>query len=226
MKKKMFLLLSISSLSFILTVSTIANTHFGTITDKPASVTFIAFFTDDDDVLTEKNIGSIYNSSTGMWGFEDSNFWTSPNLGEIGYIWLYGSNRICYGDNNTTTGIPLNWGKSEPSGSNIRPPENLTAIASNGTITLNWTTASGATKYNIYRSVTSNGAYETRVAKGITETTYTDTELEPQNYYYIVVSKDDSGNFGGHSNEATADVSTSVSSIGKLTTTWGKIKFQ
>ena len=223
MKGKMIVtFISISLFSLIIAISASANVHFGTIRDKPASVTFIAFLTDDDDILTEKNIGSIYNPSTGIWGFEDRNFWTPPDIGEIGYIWLYGSNGICYTDSDIATGLPVNWGESQPSGSNIGAPENLTATQDPpGTVTLKWTAASGAKKYTIYRSVTSNGLYEIRVAEEITETTYVDAGLEYQDYYYIVVGKDLSGKFGGHSNEAKTDASVVKN---KLTVSWSKLK--
>jgi hypothetical protein len=180
---------------------------YGTIAAKPVSVTFIAFFTDDDDILTEANRAPYsYDSDTGIWSFEEGNFWAPPGIGETGYIWLYGSNGICYHDSDIVTGSTVDWGETPVSGSDIEPP-NLTATpGSPGTIRLNWTAASGATKYTLYRSVTSNGAYETRVAENITDTTYVDTGLEHQDYYYIVVGKDDSDNYGGHSNEASADV--------------------
>jgi len=182
------------------------NLHYGTITDKPASVTFIAYFTDDDDILTEENIVPGYDPSTGIWWFEDSNFSIPPNIGETGYIWLYGSNGTCYNDNDTATGAPVDWGETQPSGSNIEPPSLTATPGPPGTIRLNWTAVDGATKYTIYRSVTSNGAYETRVVEDITDTTYVDIGLEHQTYYYIVVGKDDNDNFGGHSNEASSDV--------------------
>jgi hypothetical protein len=209
MKEKMVLtFMSMYLLFLILTFSASAVTNYGNITANPTSVTFIAFFTEDDDILTEERIGSGYFD--GQWYFNDSNFQDPPNIGEEGHIWLYGSNGICYHDSDTAGSTPVNWGDTSTSGSNIGPPGNLTAIPGHGSVTLNWNAADGATTYTIYRSVASNGAYETRVAEGVTETTYVDTGLSEQDHYYIVIGKDGSGNFGGHSNEATADSSLAV----------------
>ena len=212
MKEKMFLtLISMYLLSLIFAVSVSADpsNHLGTIMDKPASVTFIAFFTDDDDILTYGAQGTYYIPGDGKWVFDEGSFDVEPAFGETGYIWLYGSNNKCYKSNYTLVQddpTPYDWGEGQLSESNIEPPSLSATPGPPGTITLNWTAVDGATTYTIYRSVTSNGAYETRVVEDITDTTYVDIGLEHQTYYYIVVGKDDNDNFGGHSNEASSDV--------------------
>ena len=202
MKRKMILtFISISLLSLIFAVSASANLHYGKITDKPASVTFIAFFADDDIILTEDAVGSNYYDN-GTWIFETDTLGKSLNIGDEGQIWLYGSNGTCYNDSDTFSGIPVNWGDIPASESAIAPPSLSATLVSPGIIRLNWTAASGATKYTIYRTEHDNNVYD-RIAEVTTETTYDDTGLEHQAYYYIVIGKDDSNNFGGHSNKVS-----------------------
>jgi glycosidase len=71
-----------------------------------------------------------------------------------------------------------------------------------GSISLGWTAASGATSYDVYRSLLSGGGYE--LVTNVAGTTYTDTGLtNAVTYYYVVVARDDaSGLVSGYSNEA------------------------
>jgi hypothetical protein len=74
----------------------------------------------------------------------------------------------------------------------------LTATASNNQVTLSWTAGSGATNYNLYRAAESG--YESAIAPvvtGITNTSYTDTNLNSgTTYYYQVVAVNSSGPSG------------------------------
>jgi RHS repeat-associated protein len=68
-------------------------------------------------------------------------------------------------------------------------PTGLLASATNTQIVLSWSASSGATSYNIYRSITSNGEGSTAYATGITATTYTDAgTTSGQVYYYKVAA--------------------------------------
>jgi aryl-phospho-beta-D-glucosidase BglC (GH1 family) len=84
----------------------------------------------------------------------------------------------------------------------------LTATAGNGQATLSWTAGSGATSYNLYRAAESG--YESPIAPfvtGITNTSYTDTNLNSGiTYYYQVVAVNGSGP-SGFSPEAHATTS-------------------
>ena len=84
----------------------------------------------------------------------------------------------------------------------------LTAKASNNQVTLFWTAGSGATSYNLYRAAESG--YESAIASvvtGITNTSYTDTNLNSgTTYYYQVVAVNSSGP-SGFSAEAHATTS-------------------
>lgn len=66
-------------------------------------------------------------------------------------------------------------------------PTGLTAILGDAKVTLNWTSASGATSYNVKRSTTTGGPYTT-IATGIAATNYTNTGLTNGTAYYYVVS--------------------------------------
>lgn len=66
-------------------------------------------------------------------------------------------------------------------------PEGLTATAGNGKVTLAWTPSSGATGYNVKRSLTGGGPYET-VGAQVAAAAFTDTGLTNDKVYYYVVS--------------------------------------
>jgi hypothetical protein len=67
------------------------------------------------------------------------------------------------------------------------PPGGLTAVAGSTQVSLTWSAAIGASAYNVGRSTGSGGPY-TRIASGVTGTTYTNTGLINGTTYYYVVS--------------------------------------
>lgn len=214
MKRKVLIIAGTTILLLLfITKAATANINYGTtvISDKPADVRFIAFFSDDDEeILTEETNGSGYDNSTNQWHFDDFSFNQKPEVKENGYIWLYNNDDgSCYTDKQKVTGEPVDWGKAHPTGTNIQSPE-LTAVSVEpGIIMLYWTDVQKAETYTIYRSQASKGPY-IRVAEDITVTEYMDSGLNYQNYCYIVVGKHTSGKFGGHSSEAVADASLAV----------------
>ncbi|HTY24810.1 MAG TPA: fibronectin type III domain-containing protein, partial [Desulfomonilaceae bacterium] len=68
----------------------------------------------------------------------------------------------------------------------LTTPTGLTATAGKGSVTLSWTTSSGATSYNVYRGTASGQEGATPIRTGITATTYTDTVTNGVTYYYKV----------------------------------------
>lgn len=90
-------------------------------------------------------------------------------------------------------------------------PITLTATAGDKQVSLSWSSVTGATGYNIYRSTTSDGSYS-KIATGVTSTNYTDTGLtNGVTYYYYVKAVDSSGVEGQPSNEASATPTASSS---------------
>jgi chitodextrinase len=83
-------------------------------------------------------------------------------------------------------------------------PTNLTASAGDTQATLSWNTSSGATSYNIYRSLTAGGEGATAYKTGVTTTSYTDTGLTDGTTYYYKVTAVSSAGESGQSNEASA----------------------
>ncbi len=82
------------------------------------------------------------------------------------------------------------------------PPGGLVTSIGDGQATLNWSPASGATAYNIYRGTASGG--ETLVKTGVAATTFVDTGLtDGTKYYYQVTSVNALGE-GARSSEVTA----------------------
>src|SRR5207247_8436969 len=91
-----------------------------------------------------------------------------------------------------------------PTSSAIPPvPTGLIALANNNQASLSWTSVSGATSYNIKRSLTSSGPYYTTVAT-ITDTNYTDTNLWLFTAYYYVVSATNASGESVQSSEVSA----------------------
>ncbi|MEW5766560.1 MAG: FlgD immunoglobulin-like domain containing protein [bacterium] len=83
---------------------------------------------------------------------------------------------------------------SEVSATSIfTPPSNLSAANAKGPISLSWTGTSGlgTITYNVYRSDTSSAAASSRIASGVTGTTYLDEgTLDGVTYYYWVSAVD------------------------------------
>jgi hypothetical protein len=97
-------------------------------------------------------------------------------------------------------------------------PGTLGASGSMGTVSLTWGPATdnvGVTSYNVYRSVTSGFAVgpANRIGQS-SSTTFNDTGLAAGTYFYRVTASDAAGNIGPPSNEASAIVTQSQSSIG------------
>ena len=89
-------------------------------------------------------------------------------------------------------------------------PTGLAATGGVAQVALSWDAVSGATGYNLSRSLVSNGPY-TPVTNGITSTAYTDTGLADTTTYYYVVSTVKSGCESTNSVETFATTGTSLS---------------
>lgn len=89
----------------------------------------------------------------------------------------------------------------------------LTATASESTITLNWDIVENAASYNIYRSTTKGGPYNT-VYNTSNVNSFVDTDVTPGTIYYYVVSAIVSNNESSNSNEVYANIEEkSISSL-------------
>jgi fibronectin type 3 domain-containing protein len=107
------------------------------------------------------------------------------------------------GVNSTGTGAPSNEASAAPATS-APPAPNLTATPGNSQVTLSWTTAAGATSYNVYEGTSSGGESTTPIATGVTATTYTVTGLTNGSTYYFEVAGVNSIGTGTDSNQASA----------------------
>jgi hypothetical protein len=87
-------------------------------------------------------------------------------------------------------------------------PSNLTATASAGAVTLNWSAATdnlGVARYNVHRANVSGFTPSSSNLIGqSTSVTYTDSGLASGTYYYVVTAQDTAGNTGPASNQASA----------------------
>jgi hypothetical protein len=80
---------------------------------------------------------------------------------------------------------------------------NLTAIADNSQINLNWDAVTDATGYNVKRGTVAGGPYTT-IANNVSGTNYIDTNVENDTTYYYVVSAVLGDEESDNSNEASA----------------------
>ncbi|HMJ65197.1 MAG TPA: fibronectin type III domain-containing protein, partial [Candidatus Binatia bacterium] len=103
-------------------------------------------------------------------------------------------------------------------------PANLTAVSSDGKVTLNWTSTGGASFYVIKRSLTSGGPYENIATNS--STSYIDTAVVNDTTYYYVVSGVNIAGESANSNEATGTPKAApvnlvaVGSVGQIQLTW------
>jgi fibronectin type 3 domain-containing protein len=107
----------------------------------------------------------------------------------------------------TNGSATVNWNTmlSGSSGGGLSAPTGLSAAASGTSITLSWTSVSGAGSYRIYRSISSDGGYSL-VNGSVVGTSYTDSGLAAGTYYYKV-SAYGSGQESEQSSYASATVS-------------------
>jgi subtilisin family serine protease len=82
-------------------------------------------------------------------------------------------------------------------------PAGLTATAGVGSISLDWNAASGATGYNVKRSITSGGPYTT-IASNVSATAYFDSPLPAGTTFYYVVSAVNGVGESANSTQASA----------------------
>ena len=82
-------------------------------------------------------------------------------------------------------------------------PANLIASAGNSIVDLFWDAVSGADSYTVKRSLTEGGPY-TVIADGVTDTTYSDTDVVNGTTYYYVVTAVSADGESENSNEASA----------------------
>src|SRR5262245_28336854 len=82
-------------------------------------------------------------------------------------------------------------------------PSGLKARGNDSKVTLTWSSALGAIRYNVKRSLTPGGPYSV-INSAVHGTTYTDTGLTNGTTYYYVVSASNALGESGDSNEASA----------------------
>lgn len=83
-------------------------------------------------------------------------------------------------------------------------PTGLTATPGNAEVTLNWTAATGALSYNIYRSTTTNAQGDIPIMTGVNALTFKDAGLVNNTTYFYKVSAVNADGPSAKSNEASA----------------------
>jgi cellulose 1,4-beta-cellobiosidase len=83
-------------------------------------------------------------------------------------------------------------------------PASLTATAGNAVVTLNWGASAGADTYNVYRSTTAAGPYNSPLVSGLTSTTYNDPSVTNGTTYFYIVRAVNAAGESGNSPEASA----------------------
>jgi len=85
----------------------------------------------------------------------------------------------------------------------IPAPDSLVAVAGDSKVTLSWDAVTGATGYNVKRSITAGGPYST-IASNVSGTSYVDTDVVNGTTYYYVVTAISADGESTNSNEASA----------------------
>ncbi len=88
-------------------------------------------------------------------------------------------------------------------------PANLQATGGNAQVSLTWSASTGATSYNVKRSITSGGPFTTTLASP-TATNYVDTSVTNGIAYFYVVSAVNSAGESANSTQTTATPAASV----------------
>jgi polygalacturonase len=116
-----------------------------------------------------------------------------PTLGSVpgGYNFAF--------DTNTTGVVNLIAAPNSPPPA----PLNLAAAATNGMVSLSWSSSATATSYYVKRSTVSGGPYAT-IAPGILTTDYSDMQVTNFTTYYYVVSALNAAGESANSSEASA----------------------
>jgi hypothetical protein len=83
-------------------------------------------------------------------------------------------------------------------------PSGLTATPGNGTVSLTWSAATGATSYTVFQSLSSSPADTSPVLKGITTVSATVSGLANGTTYVFYVAAADAGGLSAPSNDVTA----------------------
>jgi hypothetical protein len=130
---------------------------------------------------------------------------TNANLAPPGYYMLFLVNSAGVPSVASFVRVPLASQSTPPTAPGV-----LTASGGIGTVTLGWqasTSASGISNYNVHRSTTPGftPSATNRIAQPVS-TSYIDTGLPAQRYYYVVTAEDTNHLVSTPSNEAPADV--------------------
>jgi hypothetical protein len=94
-------------------------------------------------------------------------------------------------------------------------PRRLVANPATGAVSLSWSTVSGATTYNLYRSTTSGGEGTTPYLTGLTGTSYSDTAVTAGTPYYYTLTAVNTAGQSGQSTQVSATPTAASSSGGR-----------
>ena len=105
-----------------------------------------------------------------------------------------------------------NEASATPSAGAPPAPTGLSATGGNATVSLTWSSSSGATSYSVYRGTTSGGESSTAIGTS-TGASYTDNSVSNGTKYYYTVKAVSSGGTSGASNEASATPSGGTTAV-------------
>jgi hypothetical protein len=155
------------------------------------------------------------NATEAAWNSASCHYWnkylvdSAHSHGMSPFYWSTGGSPFDYTtgaviDTNAVRVLTEGVAPPPPDGAPYAASGLIATLVNNTNVNLSWTAGSGATSYNLYRAAESGGEGTNPVVTGITDTSYTDTNLNGgTTYYYRVVAVNGSGPTG-YSPEARA----------------------
>lgn len=201
------------------TAPTLTSVSDGGTACNPVTVTWVAEVTNTYKIYRKTGAGSYSLLASGLTA---SPYNDSTAAGATTYTYAIAAVAPCGAESAKAEFDPITTTAGKPAA-----PVQPTVTTNCGSLTVNWSTVSGATSYNLYRKL-SGGSYGAAIATGETGTSYLDTGASDstQTYVYAVTGVDVCEGFlspdsAGASPDSAPAISTPPTNVTRLIGTTG-----